>query len=134
MSKNLASNLRLRQDDKVKVVSLSSVDLKEARYGDLKLLQVRSAPVATSVTFSPIEDSLESLEAAEGGDEISDDELFARFIQPYTHGSSGGLLKQGMALQLADENGRKLDFMVTHIDVEESESESKKKKKETEGE
>jgi hypothetical protein len=120
ISKNMAANLRLRQDDKVKVVPLASVDKEEARSGDLVLLLAKSVPVASSITFSPVEDTLESLKAAETqGDEIPDEELMARFIEPYMNGSNEALLKAGNLLSLQDENGKKLDFLVTNMEVAE---------------
>lgn len=120
LSKNLASYLRLRQDDKVKVVPLSQADHDEARSGDLVLLQTKTVDTAASVTFSPIEDSLYSLQASEGGDELSDEEIMERFIQPYTSGTTDGaaLIKKGSVLTLVDENGKKLDVMISHVDLQ----------------
>lgn len=116
MSPNLATNLRLRQDDTVKIVPLKHADEAEARSGDLVLLKVKAVPTATSVTFSPIQDSLDGLVASEGGDEISDEEITERFIKPYTE-ATGGFVKSNSVLTLMDENGKKLDFIVTHVDV-----------------
>lgn len=115
ISENLASNLRLRQDDKVKVVSLSDADRGEARSGDLVLVDVAQPPAVQSVTFSPIDDSLAALVSAEGGDEIPEDELLERFIAPYTENRDTALIKQGLVLTLRDDNGKKLDFLVSHV-------------------
>jgi formylmethanofuran dehydrogenase subunit D len=126
ISQNMASNLRLRQDDKVKVVSLKSADQNEARSGDLLLLKSKETPVAATVTFAPVEDSLNSLTAVEGGDELSDEEILQRFVQPYVENSDDGVafLKQGHLLSLRDENGKKLDFYVSNIETEEDVAEN----------
>lgn len=117
VSHNIAQNLRLRQDDKLKVVPLNSVDESESRSGDLILMQSSTVPSVSSVTFSPIQDSLETLQAGEGGDEIADEEIMERFVQPYAEGG-GGLVKSDTVLTLSDENGKKLDFIVTQVDVD----------------
>lgn len=113
---NVASNLRLRQDDAVKIVPLHSVDHEEARSGDLVLMQSATVPKVESATFAPVQDSLDNLQGSEGGDEIPDEELMERFVKPYTE-AAGGLLKTNMVLTLVDENGKKLDFIVTQIDL-----------------
>jgi hypothetical protein len=118
ISQNMASNLRLRQDDKVKVVALDKAFEEESaseRSGDLLLLQ-KQPPLIQSVMLSPVEDSLTALTASEGGDDISDDELQARFVTPYLNGA--GLLKQGHLLVLRDEIGKRLEFYVSQVDVE----------------
>lgn len=117
ISENLAKNLRLRKGDKLKVVPLSGEKEDGSRSGDMILLENSSAPSISSVTLSPIDDSLQSLEAAEGGDEISDEELLARFVTPYLE-SSSGLLKRGHILLLKDENGKKLEFIVSHLEID----------------
>jgi transitional endoplasmic reticulum ATPase len=128
LSENLAKNLRLRRGDKVKVVPLGvqkadeDVEAGSSHSGDLLLLDVTVAPTVQSMTFSPIGDSLTSLEALEkGGDPIPDEELLDRFVNPYL--SDGvGLLKQGQILLLTDENGRKLEFLVSHVETEGTQS------------
>jgi hypothetical protein len=118
ISQNMASNLRLRQDDKVKVVALDKAFEEESaseRSGDLLLLQ-KQPPLIQSLTLSPVEDSLTALTASEGGDDIADAELQARFVTPYLNGA--GLLKQGHLLVLRDENGKRLEFYVSQVDVE----------------
>mmetsp|Transcript_8906 Transcript_8906/g.12314 ORF Transcript_8906/g.12314 Transcript_8906/m.12314 type:complete len:940 (-) Transcript_8906:56-2875(-) len=120
IGKNVATNLRVRDGDKVKVAPLGSED-EERHSGDMALLS--SAPsIATSVTFSPVEDSISNLEAAEGGDEISDEELSERFVSPYLNFDSATkgniMLKVGHVLTIEDENGKHLDFMITHIQRE----------------
>lgn len=121
MSQNTASNLRLRQDDKVKVVALQKSFEDEGaseRSGDLLLVQKQPAMIK-SVTFSPVEDSLAALTAVEGGDEISDAELQARFLTPYLEGSAtAAVLKQGHLIAIRDDNGKRLEFYVSHIDVD----------------
>lgn len=117
ISENLAKNLRLRKGDKMKVVPLSEEKGEGSTSGDMVLLDNSSAPKVSSVTLSPIDDSLTSLEAMEGGDEIPDEELLSRFVTPYLE-SSSGLLKRGHILLLKDENGRKLEFIVSHLENE----------------
>ena len=80
------------------------------------LLKHATAPEMTSITFSPIEDSLNSLEASEGGDEIPDEEIQSRFVTPYVE-SMNGLMKKGHIITLRDENGRKLEFLISHIEI-----------------
>ena len=131
MSENLANNLRLRKGDKVKIVPLTEETHADegTHSGELKLVDADSAPIVTSVTFSPIDDSLASLEALEGGDSIPDEEINERFIVPYLD-ESGGLVKSGQVLLLRDENGRKLEFIVTNVMVEGAESTEKKESSE----
>ncbi|KAL7559734.1 hypothetical protein ACA910_003317 [Epithemia clementina (nom. ined.)] len=127
---NLAKSLRLRNDDKVKIHVLEnkdseeeSTDEKDNRSGDLLLLTKKEVPTVSAVTFSPIEDSLRSLEASEGGDEISEDEIKSRFVDPYMKGSNGALVKKGTLLIIRDGNSRSLEFMVSHVGLEGDEEE-----------
>ncbi|KAL3904403.1 MAG: hypothetical protein SGILL_010083, partial [Bacillariaceae sp.] len=125
VSENLAKNLRLRKGDKVKVVPLgSSIDNENGdedsatHSGDMVLLEAKAVPMAISLTMSPIEDSLNSLEALEtGGDSIPDEELMERFVSPYLE-QSGGLLKRGQVLLLTDDSGRKLEFLVSGMELD----------------
>jgi transitional endoplasmic reticulum ATPase len=117
MSENLAKNLRLRKGDTLKIAPLSGEKEEGTRSGDMLLLDQTTAPKISSVTFSPVEDSLTSLEAMEGGDEIADEEILSRFVTPYLE-SSNGFLKHGHILLLKDENGRKLEFIVSHVEIE----------------
>ena len=115
---NLAANLRLRQDDKVKVEPLKeNSDADDERSGDLLLLQKEPQAIA-SVTFSPVEDSLQALVASEGGDMLDDAEIQARFVTPYLESGGDALLKQDHMLTLRDENNKKLEFYVSHIQLE----------------
>jgi hypothetical protein len=116
----LASNLRIRQDDKIKVVPLEGdTSDKEERSGDLVLMTVAKAPVVKAVTFAPLEDSLNSLESSEGGDEIAEEELMERFVRPYTQDreTENVLIKKGNVLTLRDDNGKKLEFVVSHVEL-----------------
>uniref|UniRef100_A0A7S4AIK2 Vesicle-fusing ATPase n=1 Tax=Pseudo-nitzschia australis TaxID=44445 RepID=A0A7S4AIK2_9STRA len=124
VSENIAKNLRLRKGDKVKISPLTDDSSSDegTRSGELVLVSAASAPIVESVTFSPIEDSLSSLEALEGGDSISDEEIETRFVAPYLE-ESGGVLKRGQVLLLMDEDGRKLEFVVTNVLIEGSSSE-----------
>jgi hypothetical protein len=126
LSHNLASNLRVRDTDKVKVVPLGrdSMEEFEATSGDMALL-AKMPEVASSVTFSPIKDSLHSLELSEGGDEISEEEIMSRFLKPYLNVEEGVVvLKKGHTLVLRDDNRKTLEFTVTHLALgEENEEE-----------
>jgi hypothetical protein len=120
ISQNMAYNLRLRQDDKVKLVVHDTACEEESsseRSGDLRLLQKPPSPIQ-SVTFSPIEDSLLALTALEGGDQIDDKEIQSRFVTPYLESSDRAVLKKGHLLVLRDENGKRLEFYVSHISIE----------------
>lgn len=118
VSANLAANLRLRNGDKVKVERLDGETPEDTkRSGDMLLVQVSTPPLIMSVTLSPVEDSLNALEAGEGGDEIPDEELNARFVAPYL-AEKGAMVKRGHLLKLRDENGKRLEFIVTDIAME----------------
>jgi len=120
LSYNLANNLRLRDGDKVKVSPLQSELPTEDRSGDILLLS-QMPQVVMSVTFSPIEDSLNSLVASEGGDEIEDEELMERFIEPYLNieDSDDIIVKEGNVIAIKDENGKTVDFLVTNVESNE---------------
>jgi transitional endoplasmic reticulum ATPase len=117
LSENLAKNLRLRKGDTLKIAPLTGEKEEGTRSGDMRLLDRTTAPKISSVTLSPVEDSLEALEALEGGDEVADEEILSRFVTPYLE-SSNGFLKHGHILLLKDENGRKLEFIVSHVEIE----------------
>lgn len=134
VSQNTAANLRLRQDDKVKVEPLQT-DKEDAgdRSGDLLLVQQQPVNVA-SVTLSPVEDSLNALVASEGGDTIDDSEILGRFVEPYLEIKGEGndaMLKQNHLLTLRDENGKKLEFYVTRVALEGDEEEEEAEKEGT---
>jgi len=116
LSFNLANNLRVRGTDKVKVVPLEE-DSAEESSGDMALLTTQPS-VAHSVTFSPVKDSLHSLELSEGGDEIAEEELIERFVKPYLDVDGSAVLKKGHTITLRDDNNKSLDFTVTHLDTE----------------
>lgn len=118
LSENIAKNLRVRKGDKVKIVTLTDETSSDSGHsGELLLVDAASVPIVESITFSPIEDSLKSLEAQEGGDTIPDEDINERFIAPYLE-ESGGLLKNGQVLSMRDENGRRLEFVVTNVMIE----------------
>ena len=128
ISHNLATNIRIRDGDKVKIVALGkdAAD-KEERSGDMVLL-TKEPEIVGSVTYSPIEDSLNSLINSEGGDEIEDEELMERFIDPYLNieEDSGRIIaKEGSAVTMTDENGKSLDFIITHIGDDEERGEGR---------
>jgi len=119
VSHNLATNIRIRDGDKIKIVAVGkdAAD-KEDRSGDMTLL-TKEPEVVGSVTYSPVEDSLNSLINSEGGDEIEDEELLDRFVTPYLNveEDSGAIIaKEGTVITMTDENGKSLDFIVTHVD------------------
>lgn len=115
---NLASNLRVRDTDKVKIVPLDGNVEDEEAYGTGDMALVTSQPeLASSVTFSPVKDSLHSLELSEGGDELSEDEIMERFVVPYLNVEDAGeiVLKEGHTLVLMDANKVSLEFTVSHL-------------------
>jgi len=102
----------------VKIVNLdkNTEEAFEATSGDMALMSSRP-DVASSVTFSPVKDSLHSLELSEGGDELSEDEVLSRFVKPYLNMEDGVVvLKKGHTLVLRDANRMTLEFTVTHLD------------------
>lgn len=115
---NMAVNLRLRQDDTLKIVPLGEKEEEGERSGDLLLITKSKPASVASATFSPIEDSLAALKSSESGDEISDEEIMDRFVKPYTGDESGAFLKKGSNLILRDDNGKSLEFIVTHVDLD----------------
>ena len=118
VSPNMASNLRVRNEDKIKVLKMG-VDDDQPLSGDMELLKTSTPPKVASVTLSPIEDSLSQLEAREGGDEISTEELTDRFVTPYLNlDESSVLLKKGHVLTLTDDAGRRLDFTVSEMELD----------------
>ena len=118
ISENLAMNLRLRKGDALKIVPLASGgDDEDTRSGDMVLVANPSAKDIVSVTMSPIEDSLAALEASEGGDEIPDDDITSRFVTPYLE-SMNGIMKLGHILTLRDENGKRLEFVVSQMQLD----------------
>lgn len=126
ISYNTANNLRLRDDDKLKVVPIiEGAEAKEERSGDMVLL-AQSPVVASSITFSPVEDSYNSLIASEGGDDIEDEELKERFIDTFLNLEEDGdsiVAKEGNIISIRDENGKELDFIVSHISGSDDEEE-----------
>ena len=75
------------------------------------------------MTFSPVKDSLHSLELSEGGDELSEEEIMQRFVKPYLDLEGGEdegrvvVLKKGHTLVLRDDNKMVLEFTVTNLEV-----------------
>lgn len=123
---NMANNLRLRDGDKVKIVPIEEgVEAKEERSGDMILL-AQSPNVVSSVTFSPVEDSYNALVASEGGDDIEDEELKERFVDNYLNMEEGAdaiIMKEGNIISMVDENGKELEFIVSHIGESDEEEE-----------
>jgi len=117
ISVNLAKNLRLRKGDKAKIVPLTGKEEEGTHSGDMVLLDTTEPPKIVSVTVAPIEDSLNTLAAMEGGDEIPEEDLTSRFITPYFE-SNNAILKRGQILELTDANGRRLEMLVTEVSLE----------------
>jgi translation initiation factor IF-1 len=119
LPENMAKNLRLRNGDKLKVIPLGEQE-DESRHGDMILLKNATPPKVASVTFSPIEDSLNALSAREG-DDLSDDEIMERFVTPYLNlNEATALVKKNSVVAIADDNGKKLEFVVTHVELEDA--------------
>lgn len=117
ISVNLAKNLRLRKGDKAKVVPLTGKLEEGTHSGDMTILDTTEPAAIASFTLAPIEDSLTTLEAIEGGDEIPEEDLTARFISPYFENQKA-LLKKGQILELIDDSGRRLEFIVGSVNLE----------------
>ena len=124
LSNNLATNLRVLDTDKVKIVPLNNNDNGEENESESYTLGNPPSETAYSVTFAPIRDSLHTLELKErGGDEFSDEEINERFVVPYLNieedgdGNSNVVLREGHTLVLKDDNGVSLEFMVSHLDL-----------------
>ena len=114
----MASNLRVRDTDKVKIVALGNDTLDEGASGDMALMATKP-PIAASVTFSPVKDSLNSLELSEGGDDLSEEEIMSRFVKPYLDLEEGVVvLKKGHTLVLRDGNKMMLEFTIGHLDLD----------------
>jgi hypothetical protein len=125
IGRNLASNLRIRDDDKLRIVTLDDLasmgeddDDEHCDGAGSYGLGPRPTAVASSVTFHPLKDS------ASSSDEAGDDELSERFVRPYLDSSASdedgavALLRQGHVLSLVDESGVVMEFSVGHLDVE----------------
>lgn len=122
ISRNLGSNLRVRDADKLKIVKLGTDETDGDASGDMALLATKPS-TAESVTLSPIEDSYNELVAMEGGDDISDEEIMERFVAPYLDlddDEKTVLLKKGHTLTLKDDNNRSLDFLVTNLEMDDA--------------
>ena len=90
------------------------------------LLLTKNAEVVVSATYSPVEDSLNSLINSEGGDEIEDEELMERFVTPYLNiedDAGSVIVKEGSVITMKDENGKSLDFITSYVDDGEERSE-----------
>ena len=123
VSRNLATNLRLRTMDKVKIVPLTEQEDEECESKSYNLgNKPTSSTIASSITFHPLKDSLTSLDYKEGGggDGLSDEEVMERFITPYLNLEDDGdeiFVNGGHMLTLKDENGFLLEFKVGHMDL-----------------
>ncbi|CAB9501036.1 Transitional endoplasmic reticulum ATPase [Seminavis robusta] len=129
---NLAKNLRLRNGDKIKVERLAGeTPADTVRSGDMIILQVSKPPKIKAVTLSPVEDSLTALQNSEGGDAIPEDEIDERFVMPYLD-ETGAMMKQDHLLTLSDANGKKLEFIVTEVELESDKPEDEEGEEEEE--
>jgi hypothetical protein len=78
------------------------------------------------VTLAPLSDSLSALEQSETNeDDIPEEAIELRFLKPYFE--SSGAVKLGNILFMVDENGKKLEFQVTNVELEGSDKEREKK-------
>jgi hypothetical protein len=100
LSRNLAHNLKLDTGDTIKILPSQSDDSKPEP--------------ASAVGLSPTEESLNRLESLNGGDELTEDDLTERFIQPYLE-SGNGNLQVGHLLTLRDVDGKTCEFVVNSI-------------------
>jgi hypothetical protein len=122
IGRNLASNLRVRDDERLRIVTLDGlpVDVEGGEGGDGNGsygLGPRPTNAASSVTFHPLRDS-----SSYDADEMSDEMLADRFVRPYLEGGEEvdgvALLRQGHVLSIADEGGVVMEFTVGHVDVD----------------
>eukprot|EP00520_Triparma_pacifica_P005897 CAMPEP_0118645306 /NCGR_PEP_ID=MMETSP0785-20121206/7428_1 /TAXON_ID=91992 /ORGANISM="Bolidomonas pacifica, Strain CCMP 1866" /LENGTH=872 /DNA_ID=CAMNT_0006537175 /DNA_START=1 /DNA_END=2616 /DNA_ORIENTATION=+ len=98
LSPNLATNLKLDSGDSVKIISNQGEELEDAE----------------EVVFSPTIEALGKLEALNGGDELSEEDLTTRFVLPYLT-SGPGTLKVGALLTLYDSQGLSCQFLITSL-------------------
>ena len=108
MSAAMSANLRVRDDDKAKVIRLT---------GDAEDRHTIEPAGAASATLSPVRDSLLTLAATHGGD-MDDDALLERFVGPYLNldESDSVILGKGNVLKLTDDDGAVLEFQVVQLE------------------
>ena len=108
VSENMSANLRVRDDDKAKVIKLTGDD------EDRHTIEPASA---ASATLSPVRDSLMTLHALHGGD-MDDDSLLERFVRPYLNldENESVILGKGNVLKLTDDDGAVLEFQVVQLE------------------
>ena len=102
LSSNLAYNLAVSYNDKIKVVP-----------------STQTLPTATSAVLSPTFDSLSNLEVLNGGDDVTEDDLLSRFVVPYLSSGSGSLRK-GAVITMYDDQGITCEFVVEALTTSES--------------
>ena len=155
IGRNLANNLHIRNDDKVRIISVNEIeendeDRQQRRnessstttgsgsYG----LGKRPTIVAKTVTFHPIKDTM-SNNVDDYDDDVSNEELISRFITPYLDYSSAvdvdtdenvAIMKEGHVLSLTDENGSVMEFTIGKLDIDHDENDEDDEEKDETGE
>lgn len=149
IGRNLANNLRIRNDDKVRIISVNEIEENEnedqqqqnGSYG----LGKRPTIVAKTVTFHPIKDTM-SNNVDDYDDDVSNEELISRFITPYLESSSAddvdndenenvmAIMKEGHVLSLTDDNGNVMEFTIGKLDVDHDENNEDDEEKDETGE
>lgn len=143
IGRNLANNLHIRNDDKVRLISINEIEENEAQqqqqqqkessttgsgsYG----LGKRPTIVAKIVTLHPIKDTMSNVD----DDDVSDEELISRFITPYLDSSTDdvdndedvAIMKEGHVLTLTDENGSVMEFTIGKLDIDHDENDDDEK-------
>ena len=151
IGRNLANNLHIRNDDKVRIISVNEIeenneDRQQRRnessstttgsgsYG----LGKRPTIVAKTVTFHPIKDTMSNVD----DDDVSNEELISRFITPYLESSTVdvdtdenvAIMKEGHVLSLTDENGSVMEFTIGKLDIDHDENDEDDEEKDETGE
>ena len=145
IGRNLANNLRIRNDDKVRIISVNEIEENEnedqQRQNGSYGLGKRPTIVAKTVTFRPIKDTMSN-----DDDDVSNEELISRFISPYLESSSTddvvndenesvmAIMKEGHVLSLTDDNGNVMEFTIGKLDVDHDENNEDDEEKDETGE
>jgi hypothetical protein len=156
LGRNLANNLHIRNDDKVRILSINEIEQQQEEedqrqqesttssssgsYG----LGKRPTNVAKTITLHPIKDTLSNVNNDD--EEVSDEELIVRFITPYLDSSSTtdfininndennenvAIMKEGHVLTLTDENGIVMEFTIGKLDIHDDNEDDNDEKDET---
>jgi len=119
ISYNLAINLSTRNGDKIKLINIDE--------------HKHFPKIVRSVSFSPIQDSIQALLISERRKEIPRDyELIERFLIPYLNleeQNNHTIVNMMQILAIKDENDKTLEFLVSNMDTEEVKDENTDRKK-----